>query len=162
MGTSQAHPSSTKKIVVKPTSTGKLIKIQGTRVSRLPQAIRRTAGSKAHPPIPPHTPCMPAAPLRPPPSIPRSTGEVNLRRLSIPPSTILRPLLEHGPLPTSPTKQPSDARARRRTNSRQKENVGEMFRSLFQGTLMRKSTESSVVVAGRARGMGSDNQRLGI
>lgn len=39
-------------------------------------------------------------------------ASVNVRRLSIPPSMILRPFMEHGPLPLSPTKEGMDSEAR--------------------------------------------------
>lgn len=76
-------------------------------------------------------------------TIQRVSDDVSVRRLSIPPSTILRPLLEHGPLPVQPVKvewnnatkkhERNDASLRRSPRvKKEATNVG-MLRSLFHG-----------------------------
>jgi hypothetical protein len=141
MGAKQTAAGSTSKKATQPVATSKLIKKKGNQVSRLPLAIQRSSSASPH--TPPHTPRTPPAPSYAPLSIPRSTGEANLRHLSISPSTILRPLLEHGPLPASPTKKSdaADAKVKQRFGHRQKENASGVFRSLLQSTLTRKCHE---------------------
>lgn len=128
-----------KSTTIRQVPAGKLIKAQGIRkVSRLPQAAHRMPGSSSSPN---ELPARSSAPAHPPPAIPRSTGQVNLRRLSIPPTTILRPLLEYGPLPVSPTKQfehDGSPRPGQQAGKVKKENASNRLRSLFQGSKPRK------------------------
>lgn len=130
--------------IVRQVPAGRLMKAQGVRVSRLPQAAHRLPTSSS----PAQQTSEPAA-IRASSetsSIPRSTGQVNLRRLSIPPSTILRPLMEHGPLPASPIKHTSDHGSPQpipRGRKIRRDNTGGMLRSLFQGTARAPKCENS-------------------
>jgi len=95
---------------------------QGKRSSHIPIAARETTNQFLHgpwvppipnapilaPPAPPHTAdkwqfssLVPPAPHL---HIPKTEPSINIKRLSIPPSTILRPLLAHGRLAVSPNK----------------------------------------------------------
>jgi hypothetical protein len=137
-----------RRTVIKQVPTGRLIKAQGVQKSRLPQPTARIPSSSSSPPSPltaPSSPVTPPTPSVPRPAIPWSAGQVNLRRLSIPPSTILRPLLEHGPLPTSPTKQPDrDGSSRPSYHlSKPKKDTPGMLRSLFHGGAKSRRAEAS-------------------
>ena len=134
-----------RRTIIKQVPTGKLMKAQGVRVSRLPQPTPRHPSSSSSSPTPSHAPGSPATPPTPtcpPQAFPRSAGQTNLRRLSIPPSTILRPLLEHGPLPPSPTKQlehDGNSRSSPQLVKGKKDNSSGIFRSLFQGAKLKKA-----------------------
>jgi hypothetical protein len=128
------------------------------------------------PPFPPmHTPLMPSSPPPAPPhgagtldryllpDMPKATlpdvGEpmsnVDVRRLSIPPSTVFRPFLEHGSLPLSPTKiavglehasdldlQPEVEQSR----GRKRAETGGILRAVMANALKRRMTDSNVVM----------------
>lgn len=116
--------------------------VQLRKVSRpdMPKTYKPTRDSVATtsdhyvPPVPPMPKTTPAA-------IPRMPGQINLRRLSIPPSTLFRPLMEHGPLPASPTKTPINSPTKRdesRVKNRNRDSASGVFRSIMQGSLNRR------------------------
>ncbi|KAF2433244.1 hypothetical protein EJ08DRAFT_677104 [Tothia fuscella] len=83
---------------------------------------------------------------------PETAAAVNIRRLSIPPTTILRPLMQHGPLETSPTKSVDDqARSKSRsaipapveqTPARKRAETGGILMSVMANALRRRMTDT--------------------
>ncbi|KIW01117.1 uncharacterized protein PV09_07405 [Verruconis gallopava] len=136
------------KSLVKNSPSGQLIMSEGNESIHIPRKVHQRVGYEGASSQLLHAPCMPTLPNT---TLPATTRRTDIKtRLSIPPSTILRPLFEHGPLPASPRKsrcQGTDPKFDQKSGQASKENMGGKVRWFLQGTKMRKGYSDTAATA---------------
>jgi hypothetical protein len=137
------------------------VRYNGGQARCMPQVSPTHVPRMPHgpPPPPPHAPGslsyfqFPDMPTHTSPDFQDPVSDVAVKRLSIPPSTVFRPFLQHGSLPLSPAKtglEPeqnldfSTQPATERSSGRKRAETGGVLRAVMTNALKRRMTDGKM------------------